>query len=132
MQGPGVINNSTNPLINNSHLPAPSHPINSQWAALNTNPDLQQTLCQAAAAGYLTQEQLQLFGAYMKNSVPYQESSATLCTMRLIGFIFLCLNVSASGTSTSKGQQATSESLIETPSPAKELLQQLTTPSKKI
>ncbi|KAI8452673.1 hypothetical protein BY996DRAFT_6415307 [Phakopsora pachyrhizi] len=68
MQGPGVVKNSTNPLINNSHLPAPSHKINSQWAALNTNPDLQQTLCKAAAAGHLTQEQLQSFGAYMKNS----------------------------------------------------------------
>ncbi|CAH7674961.1 expressed protein [Phakopsora pachyrhizi] len=68
MQGPGVVNNSTKPLINNPHLPAPSHMINSQWTALNTNPDLQQTLCKAEAAGHLTQEQLQSFGAYTKNS----------------------------------------------------------------
>ncbi|KAI8450109.1 hypothetical protein BY996DRAFT_8553429 [Phakopsora pachyrhizi] len=68
MQGPGVVNNSTKPLINNPHLPAPSHIINSQWTALNTNPDLQQTLCKAEASGHLTQEQLQSFGAYTKNS----------------------------------------------------------------
>ncbi|KNZ44351.1 hypothetical protein VP01_924g3 [Puccinia sorghi] len=63
-----LINSPSTTIIDNNNLPPNQQPLQSQWAALNTNPDLQRTLCKAAAAGQLNQDQLMSFGAYMKGN----------------------------------------------------------------
>ncbi|MBW0468066.1 hypothetical protein O181_007781 [Austropuccinia psidii MF-1] len=68
IQRPGMVNNPTAPLATDPHLLNASHPASNQWAALNTNPDLQRTLCKAAAAGQLNPEQTASFAAYMKGN----------------------------------------------------------------
>ncbi|POW13823.1 hypothetical protein PSTT_03460 [Puccinia striiformis] len=68
IQRPGVVNSLSAPLITDPHLSNPPQPVPAtQWATLSTNIELQRTLCKAAAAGQLNQDQMVFFTAFMKN-----------------------------------------------------------------
>ncbi|POW18128.1 hypothetical protein PSHT_06212 [Puccinia striiformis] len=68
IQRPGVVNSPSAPLITDPHLSNPPQPVPAtQWATLSTNIELQRTLCKAAAAGQLNQDQMVFFTAFMKN-----------------------------------------------------------------
>jgi hypothetical protein len=71
---PGVVS-SPAPLLSDPSLslslgsPQPAAlGVQNQWATLNTNLDLQRTLCKAAAAGQLSSDQLLSFSAYVKGN----------------------------------------------------------------
>ncbi|KAG0150853.1 hypothetical protein CROQUDRAFT_668211 [Cronartium quercuum f. sp. fusiforme G11] len=66
---PSALANHVPQLSNDLHQPViAQHDPTSQWAALNTNPGLQRTLCKAAANGQLNQDQMASFSSYMKGN----------------------------------------------------------------